>query len=147
MNTGLLVSLMMACGILLGATPALCFMIAKITLGIQGLPLNLLVMTFLITVALTFVLCLASFTYLQYDSCKKLDSNDLTKLLANAGIAAGLQTVTLLFVHFTGFISIPMNMIPYTMEYGVKEGIGYGYYSFFASMFGVVLGGTLSSVC
>jgi hypothetical protein len=138
---------MMACGILLGATPALCFMIAKITLGIQGLPFNLLLMTFLITVALTFVVCLASFTYLQYDSCKKLDSNDLIKLLANAGIAAGIQTVTLLFVHFTGFISIPMNMIPYTMEYGVKEGIGYGYYSFFASMFGMVLGGTLSSVC
>ena len=147
MNTGLLVSLMLACGILIGLTPTLCFTIANIALGIQGLPLNILLLTLLITTILAFLLSAASFTYLQYNSCKKV--KNVKQIFANAGMAAGLQLVVLLFVHFTGFTSIPMNMLPIWIptQVGIKEGLGYGYYSFFASMFGIVMGGTLSSVC
>jgi len=147
MNTGLLVGLMIACGFFIGCAPVLCFMVANTVFGIQGLPLNSLLIAFFITIALTFVLCAASFTALQNDSCKKV--KNVKQIFANAGIAAGLQTVTLLFVHFTGLISIPMNMLPLWLinQPGIKEGLGYGYYSLFASMFGIVLGGTLSSVC
>jgi len=138
---------MFACGILLGWIPFLCFTIANIAFGIQGISTNLLIATLLITVVLTFLLCAASFTYLQYNSCKKVKNTK--QIFANAGLAAGLQFIILLFVHITGFTSIPINMLPLwtPTNYGIKEGVGYGYYSFFASMFGMVLGGTLSAVC
>jgi hypothetical protein len=147
MNTGLLVSLMLACGIMIGCTPFLCFTIANIAFGIQGIPTNLLLITLLITVSLNFILSAASFAYLQYSSCKKIKNGK--QILTNAGIAAGLQFVTLLFVYFTGFTSIPINMLPPWLlaQFSAKEGIGYGYYSLFASMFGTVLGGTLSAIC
>jgi len=147
MNTGLLVSLMLACGIIIGWVPFLCFTIANMALGIQGVSTSLLLMAFAITIALTFLLSAASFSYLQYDSCKRVKNPK--QIFANAGIAAGIQFVTLLFVYLTGFTSIPINMLPpwLSVQLGVKEGVGYGYYSFFASMFGTVLGGTLSSVC
>lgn len=147
MNTGLLVSLMLACGIIIGWIPFLCFTIANMALGIQGVSTSLLLMSLAITIAMTFLLSAASFSYLQYNSCKKVKNPK--QIFANAGIAAGIQFITLLFVYFTGFTSIPINMLPpwLLVQLGVKEGFGYGYYSFFASMFGTVLGGTLSSVC
>jgi hypothetical protein len=147
MNTGLLVSLMFACGFLIGWFPFLCFMIAQIALGIQGMPFNLLLMALLITVVGTFLLSAAAFTYLQYNSCKKV--KNVKQIFANAGLAAGLQFITLLFVHFTGLTSVPINMLPLSLlnQFGVKEGVGYGYYSFFAATFGIIFGGTLSSVC
>jgi hypothetical protein len=138
---------MLACGIIIGWIPFLCFTIANMTLGIQGVSTSLLLMSLAITVALTFLLSVASFSYLQYNSCKKIKNPK--QIFANAGIAAGIQFITLLFVYLTGFTSIPINMLPpwLVVQLGVKEGVGYGYYSFFASMFGTVLGGTLSAVC
>lgn len=147
MNTGLLVGLMLTCGFILGFIPLICFMIANIVLGIQGISASFLLITLLIVVVLTFGLTAAAFTYLQYNSCKKV--KNVKQIFANAGIAAGLQLVTLLFVYFTGLISVPINMLPLWLstQFGVKEGIGYGYYSFFAGMFGMVIGGTLSAIC
>jgi hypothetical protein len=145
MNTGLLVSLMLACGILMLSVPILSFVIANMFLGVQGLNGNLLLATLLITVVLTFLLASASFTYLQYDSCKKV--KNVKQIFTNAGIAAGIQFVTLLFVHFLGWTSIPKNMLPLWIPYITREGLGYGYFSFFASMFGTVIGGTLSAIC
>lgn len=147
MNTGLLVSLMLSCGIAIGWLPFVCFTIANIAFGTQGIPINLLLITLVIVVFATFALSAASFTYLQYSSCKKV--KNVKQIFANAGISAVLQLITLVFVYFTGLISIPINMLPLWLsaQYGVKEGIGYGYYSFFASMFGTVIGGTLSAIC
>jgi hypothetical protein len=138
---------MLACGIIIGWIPFLCFTITNIVFGINGVSTSLLLISFAITIAFTFLLSAASFSYLQYNSCKKVKNPK--QIFANAGIAAGIQFVTLLFVYFTGFTSIPINMLPpwLLVQLGVKEGVGYGYYSFFASMFGTVLGGTLSSVC
>jgi hypothetical protein len=145
MNTGLLVSLMLACGILMLSVPILSFIIANMFLGVQGITGNLLLVTLLITVVLTFLLGAASFTYLQYDSCKKV--KNVKQIFTNAGIAAGIQFVTLLLVHLLGWTSIPKNMLPQWIPYITREGLGYGYFSFFASMFGTVIGGTLSAIC
>jgi len=145
MNTGLLVSLMFACGILILSVPFICFTIANIVFGIQGIPPTLLFMTFFITILMTFLLSSASFSYLQYDSCKKVKNTK--QIFANAGIAAAIQFVVILFVYITGWTSIPKNMLPVWLPYLAREGLGYGYYTFFASMFGTVIGGTLSAVC
>ena len=144
MNTGLLVSLMFACGILLLSIPILSFIIANMYLG-QGITGNVLLATFIITIVLTFLLSAASFTYLQYDSCKKV--KNVNQIFTNAGIAAGIQFVTLPLVHFLGWTSIPKNMLPLWIPEITREGLGYGYFSFFASMFGIVIGGTLSAIC
>jgi len=145
MNTGLLVSLMLACGILILSVPVFSFIIANMFLGVQGITGTVLLATLLITVLLTFILSAASFTYLQYDSCKKV--KNVKQIFTNAGIAAAIQFMTLISVHFLGWTSIPKNMIPIWIPDITREGLGYGYFSFFASMFGTVIGGTLSAIC
>jgi hypothetical protein len=147
MNTGLLVSLMFACGIIVAAIPFLCFIMSAIVLGIQGITLSVTLMMFAITILMTFLLSAASFTYLQYNSCKKV--NNVKKIFANAGIAAGIQFITLIAIYFLGLKSIPINMLPswISAQETVREGIGYGYFTFFASTFGTVIGGTLSAIC
>ena len=144
MNTGLLIGLMFACGILMMAMPVVCFMIANIVMG-QGITPFVLIMTFLIILLLTFLLSAGSFAYMQYDACKKVKNT--TQIFTNAGIAVAIQLVSLLFVGITGWTSIPKQMLPETVPYLVREGLGYGYYTFFATMYGIVLGGTLSSIC
>lgn len=147
MNTGLLVSLMFACGIIIAAVPFLCFILSALVLGIQGITTSVVLMMFFITILLTFLLSAASFTYLQYNSCKKV--NNVKKIFANAGIAAGIQFITLIAIYLLGLKSIPINMLPswISTQETLREGIGYGYFTFFASMFGTVIGGTLSSIC
>ena len=138
-------SLMLACGILMLSVPVFSFIIANMFLGVQGVTGTVLLATLLIAVLLTFLLSAASFTYLQYDSCKKV--KNVKQIFTNAGIAAAIQFITLIFVHFLGWTSIPKNMLPLWIPDITREGLGYGYFSFFASMFGTVIGGTLSAIC
>jgi len=147
MNTGLLVALMLACGILVAWTPFVCFLFGPLLFGFQGITGSLQLIAFLITIVLTFGLSAASFTYLQYRSCDKITNTK--KIFANAGIAAGIQFITLLVVYLTGLTSVPKGVLPAWMfaTAATSEGIGYGYFTFFASMFGTVIGGTLSSIC
>jgi hypothetical protein len=147
MNTGLLVSLMLVCGIILGCTPFVCFIGSTLLFGSQGITTNLLLMTFLLTIVMTFGITSAIFSYLQYNSCKKV--HNLKQIFANAGIAAAIQFLTLLVVYITGITSIPKSMLPLWLSTQVeaREGIGYGYFTFFASMYGTVIGGTLSAIC
>jgi hypothetical protein len=72
---------------------------------------------------------------------------NVKQIFTNAGIAAAIQFITLISVHFLGWTSIPKNMIPIWIPDITREGLGYGYFSFFASMFGTVIGGTLSAIC
>jgi len=147
MNTGLLVVLMLACGLIAACTPFLCFMLGPLLFGFQEISFSLQMITFLITILITFGLSAASFTYLQYRSCNKI--TDSRKIYANAGVAAGIQFVTLLVVYLTGLTSVPKGILPAWMfaNPANSEGVGYGYWTFFASMFGTVIGGTLSSIC
>jgi hypothetical protein len=147
MKTGLLVSLMLTGGIILGGVPIVCFLLVNLIYGIQAITPNLIVIMCCITIVLTFLVAAAIFTGLQYSSCNKVQN--VNQIFANAGIAAAIQFVTLLFVHLTGFTNIPKNMLPLWLssQPAAREGLSYGYFSFFASMFGIVIGGTLSSIC
>ena len=141
----MLVSLMLASGILLGCIPLISFMIANVLLGTVGIPTNLLLVTFLIIIVVSFLLSAGCFALLQYNSCKKV--HNVKQIFANAGITAGIQFITILFIYLTGFTSIPKNMLPLWIPYHLREGLGYGYFTFFAQMFGTVIGGTLSAIC
>jgi hypothetical protein len=144
MNTGALVGIMLACGILIGMLPATCFTLASILFQLP-ITWTVLLITFAIILVLTFGVLLGAFAFLQYDNCKKVN---MKQVATNAGIATGIQAGALLLSLIPGVLGIPMSVIPSWIVYPmIREGIGYGYYVFFATMFGTVIGGTFSSIC
>lgn len=144
MNTGALVGIMLACGILISILPATCFTVASVLFQLP-ITWTVLLITFGIILVLTFALSLGAFAFLQYDNCKKVN---MKQVATNAGIATGIQGGALLVSLIPGVLGVPMSVIPTWIQYPmIREGIGYGYYVFFATMFGTVIGGTFSSIC
>lgn len=145
MNTGALVGIMLACGILMAILPATCFTVASVLFQLP-ITWTVLLITFAIILVLTFVLSLGAFAFLQYDNCKKV--KNMKQVATNAGIATAIQAGALLLALIPGVLGIPMSVIPTWISNPlIREGIGYGYYVFFATMFGTVIGGTFSSIC
>jgi len=100
---------------------------------------------YLIIIAVTFVLALGAFAFLQNDNCKKVK---MSQIATNAGIAAAIQAGTLIIITvFPRILAIPKNILPLSIPYSLREGLSYGYFTSFASMFGTVIGGTFSSIC
>ena len=144
MNTSLLVGLMFACGIFNAIIPFLCFIIASTIMMLNIQSWEVIIPMYLIVIVVTFGLAMGSFAFLQYDNCKNIK---MKQVASNAGIATAIQAGTLALTLVPGFLGIPKNVLPLFIPYTLREGLSYGYFTFFASMFGTVIGGTFSSIC
>jgi hypothetical protein len=146
MNTSILTTLMLSVGVLMFMLPFFIF----ITLGgsiaaAQGDP-RLLVALFLIGAVLMYLVSAGAFTLIQNHSCNKVQSAG--KIASNAGTATAIYAG---FVALAAFIpklrSIVTDIISPEVEQNVRDSLGYGYYSFWGSLFGIAIGGTMSAVC
>ncbi len=121
-----------------------------VTLGsLLGAPygdMRLLITLFLGGAVLLYLVSLAAFSLIQHYNCGKVQS--MKRISSNAGISIAIYTGMMLIAAFVPKLrSIVTDIISPEVELGVRDALGYGYYSFWGSLFGIAIGGTLSAVC
>lgn len=141
-----MVYVMMVCvGLLLAILPFGVFMGLGQALQIVSSDSRLLVTYLLIALILSYVLSFCAFMLIQQENCKKINYKQAA---SNAGISLGFQSITLFLLWLIpGIRQIVTNLLPIETDIAVKESIGYSYFSAWAGIFGIAIGGTLSGVC
>lgn len=95
---------------------------------------------------LMYIVGIGAFSLMQRYNCGKVQS--MRRVSDNAGIGVaiytGMMAVAALFPRLRGIVT---DIISPEVEENVRESLGYGYYSFWGSLFGIAIGGTLSSIC
>jgi len=145
MNQGILYAIMIGVGVLMAILPYGVFMGLATLLGVGSNDPRILATFFLAAIVLTYLLSLGAFALVQKENCGSID---MKRVAANAGIAAAIQTGTLTIVGlFSSFREIITNLFPLELDPSIKDALGYSYYTFWASVFGIAVGGTLSGIC
>jgi len=141
-----MVYVMMICvGMFLAILPFGIFMGLTQTLEVAVTDPRILVTYILLALILSYVLSLGAFALIQNQNCNKVN---IKQAASNAGISLGIQSVVLLLVWCFPFLrNIVVNLLPPETDLAIKDSIGYSYFSFWAGLFGVAIGGTLSGVC
>lgn len=141
-----MVYVMMICmGLFMGILPFGIFMGLAQTLQVPVTDTRILVTYILAALILSYVLSLGAFALIQNQNCNKVN---IKQAASNAGISFGIQSVVLFLVWcFPFFRNIVGDLFPPETDLAIKDSLGYGYYSLWAGLFGVAIGGTLSGVC
>lgn len=103
--------------------------------------------TYIITaLILSYLTALGAFALIQKSNCGSV--KNMNQIAQNAGLAFGIQAVTLvlcwLIPSMRGIVS---GLLPPDLDMAILDSVGYSYYSFWASLFGIAIGGTLSGIC
>ena len=132
--------------LLMGVLPFGVFMGVGHALGVAASDPRLVVVFGLSTLVLAYVLSLAAFYTIQTSNCGA--PKNMKQVSANATLAMWIQAFALFFVwFFPSLRSVVSGLLPPTLDPAILDSIGYGYYTFWASLFGTAIGGTLSAVC
>ena len=107
---------------------------------------RLLVTYILAALLLSFLVALGSFALIQRQNCGKV--KNMNQISSNAGFAVLIQALTLLLVWAVPSLRrVVSGLLPPELDEVVKDSVGYSYYSFWAGLFGIAVGGTLSGIC
>jgi len=146
MDASILTTLMLSVGVLMFMLPFFIF----ITLGgsLAAVPgdARLLVALFLAGAVLMYLVSAGAFALIQRYNCGKTQS--ASKIASNAGLSTAVYAGFLALAAFIPRLrSIVTDIISPEVEQNVRDSLGYGYYSFWGSLFGIAIGGTLSAIC
>lgn len=146
MDTSILTTLMLSVGVLMFLLPFFVFIVLGHSLSAtQGDP-RLLIALFLCGAILMYLVSGAAFTLIQKYNCGKV--NSASKIATNAGISTAVYAGFLAAAAFIPSLrGIVTNIISPEVELNIRDSLGYGYYSFWGSLFGIAIGGTLSAIC
>jgi hypothetical protein len=141
-----LVFVMMICvALLMGILPFGVFMGLGKAMEVSVDDPKLLVSYVLLALILSYGIAFGAFALIQHNNCGKLN---IKQVASNAGISLGFQAVTLPLVWFIPSIrNLVTNLLPPDTEPVIMTSIGYSYWSLWAALFGMAIGGTLSGVC
>jgi hypothetical protein len=115
-------------------------------LGTGSSDMRLVTVYFLAALVISYLTALGTFTLVQRQNCNGI--KNMKQVASNAGIALGIQAVTLTLCYFIpGLRGLITNLFPLDLDMSIQDSLGYGYYSFWAALFGTAIGGTLSGVC
>jgi flagellar basal body-associated protein FliL len=107
--------------------------------------IRLFVTYILVVLILSYITALGAFALVQNHNCRKVN---IKQVASNAGIAFGFQGVALLLTSLIPSLrDLVTNLLPPETDVVIKTSIGYSYWSFWAALFGIAVGGTLSGVC
>jgi len=107
---------------------------------------RLMVTFFLAAAVLSYGTAFGAFALIQNQNCGSV--KNMKQIANNAGIAFGIQAITLLLVYFIpGLRGIVSSLLPPDTELALTDSLGYSYFSFWAALFGIAVGGTLSGSC
>lgn len=146
MDQTILYCMMIGIALLMGILPFGVFMGIGHALGVASSDARLLVVFGLSTLLFSYLLSLAAFYIIQSSNCKHV--KNMKQVSANATLAMWIQAFTLFLVwFFPSLRGVVSGLLPPTLDPVILDSIGYGYYTFWASLFGTAIGGTLSAVC
>lgn len=95
---------------------------------------------------LMYAVGIGAFSLLQRYNCGKVQS--MRRISDNAGIGVAIYAGMLaLAAYIPKLRNIVTDIISPEVDENVRQSLGYGYYSFWGSLFGIAIGGTLSSIC
>jgi len=115
-------------------------------LGSESVDGRLLLVALLAILVCTFLSSLGAFALIQKESCGSVQN--MKQVANNAGLALGIQTVVLFIVWLIPFFrNIVSGMLPPDIDPKILDAMGWSYFAFFGSLFGVSIGGTLSGMC
>jgi hypothetical protein len=144
MDNSLVFVMMICVGMLMAVLPFGVFMGLGTVLEIQASDTRLVTCYILLALILSYVLALVAFSLIQSNSTGKYN---IKQVAANAGISLALQSITLFLVWLIPSLrGLVTNLLPPDSEEEVTISIGYSYWSFWAALFSVAIGGTLSGV-
>jgi hypothetical protein len=107
---------------------------------------RILIIYILAALILSYLTALGAFALIQRSNCGSV--KNMSQIARNAGISFGIQAFTLLLCWlFPSMRNIVSGLLPPDLDQTILDSVGYSYYSFWASLFGTAIGGTLSGVC
>lgn len=146
MDQTVLYCLMIGLALLMGILPFGVFMGIGSALGTSASDPRLLVIFVLSTLVLSYLLSLGAFYTIQSSNCGSVKT--MKPISANAMFAMWIQAFTLFFVwFFPSLRNVVSGLLPPNVDAAILDSISYGYYTFWASLFGTAIGGTMSAVC
>lgn len=115
-------------------------------LGTNASDPRLLVTFILLALVVSYLTSFGSFILVQRANCGKI--KNLKQIATNAGLALGIQALFLILAWLIpGLRGIVSNLMPPDLDPNILDSVGYSYFSFWASLFGTAVGGTLSGIC
>lgn len=145
MDNTILYSMMAAVAILMGMLPFAVFMGLATMMDISLSDWRVLVCYIFGAVVIVYALSLGAFALVQKNNCGKVN---IEQIAQNAGISSAFQAGMLLLVTFIPwFRNVVMKLMPPDVDLKVRVAVGLAYYSFWAALFGVAVGGSLSAGC
>jgi len=138
---------MMICVALFNAIiPFAVFLGLGTIIGAETADSRLVATAILAILVCTFLFSLGAFALIQHNSCGSV--KNMKQVANNAGLALGIQAVlTFLVWLIPGLRGIVSGLLPPDIDPKILEAMGYSYFAFFGSLFGVSIGGTLSGIC
>jgi hypothetical protein len=105
----------------------------------------LIVLTILVCMIVSYGTSFGSFALIQKNSCDKVNYKHVAlNSLIPLGFLGGFLVLAAVF---PGLRAVVGNLFPPTMSPELVYSAGYGYYSFWATLFGTAIGGFLSAAC
>lgn len=131
----------------MAATPFGVYMGGSTVFGIKDpASQQLLILLFVGTICVSYLLSLASMTVIQYNSCGKV--KNMKQVASNAGLSMVIITLVLaLAVFIPGLKGLVINLFPPSIDPLVSLSVGYAYYLFWGAAYGLAIGGYLSANC
>ena len=115
-------------------------------LGTNASDPRLFVTFILLALVVSYLTSFGSFVLVQRANCGQV--KNWKQIANNAGLALGIQALFLLLVWLIpGLRGIVSNLMPPDLDINILDSVGYSYFSFWASLFGTAIGGTLSGIC
>ena len=146
MDNTLLYAIMIVVSLLMAILPFGVFLGLGTLLGVNSSDARLLTVFFLGALVISYLTALGTFTLIQRQNCNGV--KNMKQVASNAGIATAIQAGVLALCYFIpGLRSLVTNLFPLDLDVRIQDALGYGYYTFWAALFGTALGGTLSGVC
>jgi len=146
MDSTILYAMMIAMAMLMAMLPFGIFMGLGSMLGMNASNPQLLVTFILLALVVSYITSFASFLLVQRANCGQV--KNWKQINNNAGLALGIQALFLLLAWLIpGLRGIVSNLMPPDLDPNIIDSVGYSYFSFWASLFGTAIGGTLSGIC
>jgi len=146
MDNTIVYVMMIVNALLMAMLPFGVFMGLGSVLGVPSTDTRIFVAYVLATLVFSYLTALGSFALIQRNNCGSI--KNMKQISSNAGIAFGIQFVSILLVWLVPFLrNLVTGLLPPDLDKNILDAVGYSYFALWASLYGTAVGGTLSAVC